>query len=348
MALYQRGKKWSVDLYVRGERVRKVVSANKKLAEQVHHKLQTQAVEGRYLDKKKTEKVKFGDLTKQYLEYAKVNKKSWGSDALSIKHLTKFFGNQFLSAITSLRIEKYKAQRKEDGVRPATVNREVQCLKHMFNKGIEWELTDDNPVRKVRFFREDNRRLRFLSHQEVEELYQAGSERLRPILLTALYTGMRRGEILGLRWEDLDFTHKVIFVKETKNGESREIPMNKHLEEALRELKHESEHVFPGGSVRTAFEGALRRAGIRDFRFHDLRHTFASHLVMSGVDLLVVKELLGHKSLEMTLRYAHLSPHHKSRAVDSLKFLDSHNLVTSPLDIKFKEPEMAENRALRP
>jgi integrase len=204
----------------------------------------------------------------------------------------------------------------------------------MFNKAIEWEMMQSNPMKKVKLLKENNERLRYLSQEQIKDLYENRCDHLKPIVLTALYTGMRRGEILKLKWEDVDFDQKIIFVRNSKNGQLREIPMNNLLVNELKNIKFKSPYVFcnenrkPFGSVRKSFDSALRRAGIEDFCFHDLRHTFASHLVMSGVDLLTAKELLGHMTIKMTLRYAHLSPFHKSAAVESLRFFDSHNLDT--------------------
>jgi len=145
-------------------------------------------------------------------------------------------------------------------------------------------------------------------------------------VIVALNTGMRKEEILNLRWEDLDFRSRIIYTLDTKNNKRREIAMNDIVYRTLLAIRKipDSPWVFCKkngeryGNVRKAFEGAKKRAGIVDFRFHDLRHTFASHLVMAGVDLKTVQELLGHKSFEMTLRYAHLSPDHKKVALDVL------------------------------
>jgi len=151
----------------------------------------------------------------------------------------------------------------------------------------------------------------------------------------ALYTGMRKGEILKLTWKDIDFNRRVVYVRDSKNGQAREIPMADEVSDTLAELPVTTGFVFTRRdgsnvtSMRTAFENAVRRAKLEDFSFHDLRHTFASHLVMSGVDLLTVKELLGHKTITMTLRYAHLSASHKQKAVASPKFGTSHKSVTS-------------------
>ena len=158
-------------------------------------------------------------------------------------------------------------------------------------------------------------------------LFDCCASHLKPIVTVALHTGMHRGEILNLKWEQVDVKHGFILLEITKNGERREIPIDNTLMIMFNSMSRglESVYVFtdprtgePYKSVQTSFETALKRAKIRDFRFHDLRHTFASHLVMAGVDLTSIRELLGHKSLAMTMRYAHLAPGHKRRAVNML------------------------------
>ena len=172
-------------------------------------------------------------------------------------------------------------------------------------------------------------------------------DHLKAILITALNTGMRKGEILGLKWKDINFRQRVIVLLDTKNNERREVPINKLLFEVLLPLRKnpDSPYVFskkngkPYSNVRTSFETTKEKAGIEDFRFHDLRHTFASHLVMAGVGLRTVQELLGHKSYEMTLRYTHLSPDHKKAAVDILgKKMDT---IWTPSIVEGKNKKMA-------
>jgi len=185
-------------------------------------------------------------------------------------------------------------------------------------------------VKKVRFSREDNGRIRMLSGDEEARLLAQCGPQLKPLVLAALHTGFRSSEWLSLRWEDVNFSRKMITVRAgyVKNGESRSVPMNKVLTEALKAIRISgpsegvvfcSRHETPYCSFRTAFEWAVRKAGITDFTFHDPRHTFASRLVMAGVDLPTVKELMGHKHIHMTLRYTHLSSDHKQRAVDTLE-----------------------------
>ncbi|GAN33481.1 MAG: site-specific integrase [Candidatus Brocadia sp. AMX2] len=181
-------------------------------------------------------------------------------------------------------------------------------------------------VRKVKQLEENNKRLRYLTIEELQRLLGCCSPHLKPIVLVSVNTGMRKGEILNLKWDQVDLRHNFILLDKTKNGERREIPINSTLKELFASMPRslESECVFvdkngkPYGNIKRGFHTALKKAGIRDFHFHDLRHTFASHLVMTGVDLPSVKELLGHKSLTMTLRYAHLSSGHKRKAVEML------------------------------
>ncbi len=335
MGVFKRGKNWHIDFYANGRRIRQKIGPSKKLAERVLHKLKTEVVENKYLDVRKKKKVKFETLAEQYIRYAKVNKRSWDRDEISLKSMLRSFSGKYIYEINPQLIEEYKADRTKV-VASATVNRELACLKHMLNKAVEWEMIETNPAKKVRLLTENNKRLRYLTEEEIKALYENSADHLKPIILTALLTGMRRNEILKLKWEDMDLGQKIIFVRNTKNNEMREIPINDRLVTVLKSLNFKSPYVFarenakPCISVRTAFENAIQRAGIRNFRFHDLRHTFASHLVMSGVDLITVKELLGHKTISMTLRYAHLSPDHKRQAVNLLRILSSHNLVTKP------------------
>jgi integrase len=196
----------------------------------------------------------------------------------------------------------------------------------MFVKAMAWGKALSNPVTHVKPLQVNNRRLRYLSHEEKARLLEVADEDLRPLLITALHTGLRRSELFHLTWQDIDFKQGIIRVVHTKNGERREIPMTDTLRDTLRQIPRyvDSACVFPGKTgrglvdIRKRFHRALRDAGIDGFVFHDLRHTFASHLVMAGVDLVTMKEFLGHKDLKMTLRYAHLAPDYKRAAISRL------------------------------
>lgn len=275
----------------------------------------------------------FKELADSYLTWAH-RQRSFSSKRGFVLQLLEAFGNLPLRFFTTKLVEEFQTQRLTQGNKPATVNRLIATLKHMFTKAVDWDMVEEEAlkrVRKVKLLREDNRRLRFLSKEEMLRLLESCSSHLHPIVLTAFNTGMRKSEILNLRWNQVDFKHGFILLEVTKSGERREIPMNQILRETLRKIPRRlnNPHVFTNGKgkpykdVKGSFASALRKAGIKDFKFHDLRHTFASHLVMEGVDLTTVKELLGHKTLNMTLRYAHLAPGHKVRAVSVLeKLLD--------------------------
>ena len=327
MGVYKRGKTWYIDYYDQyGKRHREAVGRNKRQAEQALAKRKTEVAEGKFLDKKKQKKIKFKDFANEFIEFhSKPNKKSWKRDVQLVNHLKNFFGEKKLYEITPLDIEKYKKNRIQK-VKPATVNREIACLKAIFNKAIQWGKATENPMDKVKLYKENNQIVRYLTEKEMVKLIENSTGYLKPIVIIALNTGMRLNEIINLQWKDIAFEQKIINIIDSKNGEKREIPVNDIVINVLKDWKNRSEGSFvftKGGkpiskrSVQSRFKTALKRAGIRNFRFHDLRHTFASHLVMNGTDLKTVQELLGHKTFDMTLRYAHLSPDHKRLAIDN-------------------------------
>jgi len=198
----------------------------------------------------------------------------------------------------------------------------------MFTKAMEWGYSQTNPAKQVRLFNPANARLRYLSMEEASSLLNACDEPLKTIVLIALHTGMRRGEILKLKWKDIDLVNEIIHIENTKNGKRRDIPMTKTLKGALEKLKLNavSDWVFvrkddktkPLCDIRNIFKRALNKCGISNFTFHDLRHTAASYMVMRGVDLRTVQDILGHNDLRMTMRYSHLSPLHRKKAVEVL------------------------------
>lgn len=197
----------------------------------------------------------------------------------------------------------------------------------------EWGWLNDNPIRKIAKPKQQPGRVRYLSTEERIHLFESCKKsRCRILYLTvllALSTGMRYGELMGLKRSDIDWEHDVITLKETKNGEARSIPISGEPLELLKKHVHSfaptSNLIFPSPhnpqnpiDIRSAWKKAVRGAGIEDFRFHDLRHTTASYLAMSGYGLLDIATLLGHKDLQMTKRYAHLSQEHKKKMVSTM------------------------------
>jgi integrase len=272
--------------------------------------------------------VSFGEALELYKAHAKVQVPSYRSytePALNVWEAGIPSATP-LASVTPAMIDVIKVKRAEE-VKKCSVDRNLQVLRRLFNWCIEQGLAVENPVKRVKFFRVDTRRLRYLTKEEFALLLkEAGkvtrSPHLGAAIALAVFTGLRRGNLLGLRWEWIDWTNRVIRVPTTKSGRPLAVPLNTTAFDVLRRLWNkgpgESPYVFAhakgpnsGEAVRDlkkGFHEALAQAGIEDFRWHDLRHTFASWLVMRGASVRAVGELLGHHTLQMTMRYAHLSP----------------------------------------
>jgi integrase len=267
----------------------------------------------------------FSDLADQYLVWSQRQRSYRTSKKYLVAQLRGYFGQLSLRSFTTKGIEDFQSKLLADGKSAATVNRYLATLKHTFTKAHDWDMCDEGSlkrVRRVKKLEETNARLRYLSKEECAALLNACPSHLRPIVVTALHTEMRKDEILSLRWDrHIDLPHGLLLLDTTKDGERREIPISPTLRETLQGIvrRMDSPYVFADArgkrflDVKRSFHSACRRAGIRDFRFHDLRHTFASHLVMAGFDLKTVQELLGHSDLRMTIRYVHLAPRHRER-----------------------------------
>ncbi len=217
---------------------------------------------------------------------------------------------------------------------PATVNRYLAVLSHAFTVAVkEWGWIECNPLLKVTKPKEPRGRVRFLSDDERERFLTACRESsnrdLYPAVILALSTGARQQEIMGLRWPQVDLARRVATLHDTKNGERRVLPLAGPALDLLRERSKvrrlDTDLIFPGRirpgkpvDLRTPFETALKRAEIADFHWHDLRHTAASYLAMNGASLAEIAEVLGHKTLSMVKRYAHLSEAHTASVVERM------------------------------
>jgi integrase len=293
----------------------------------------------RILGNKEQQAVSFADLTREYLPYAEANKahSTTHRDKSRMRRLLRIFGNKKLSEITGREIERYMQERRKTA-QPATVNRELALLKHMLRKAVDWEYLQSNPARAIKLFKEPPGRIRWLNDGERERLLDECRRSVNPLLfsivLTAIYTGMRKGELQRLTWDDVSFDAviPIITVKHTKNNETRYIPISESLLPVLRYLFNAipiAHYVFskPDGTAygdwRKSFTSACKRAGVKDFRFHDLRHTFASYLGMAGCNVFEIKALTGHKTLAMVARYTHISDRRLKVAVDSIDAIDA-------------------------
>jgi integrase len=256
---------------------------------------------------------------------------------------TARLGDYDLDQIEQRHVEAFRSQRLNEGVTPATVNRAVTFLKRVFSVAVSWKWARANPLTSVRKLVENNARVRWLTFDEQARLKEAMPARWWPYVVIALGTGLRLSEQLGLRWADVDFQNGVITIPRSKHGEKRYIPLRDDVAEALRSLPSfgRSPWVTPNRrgtgattrnwSARDVFADARDAAAVVDFHWHDLRHTFASRLVMAGVPLNTVRELLGHKSITMTLRYAHLAPSHLREAISMFVVEPAEKSVTKPV-----------------
>jgi len=268
----------------------------------------------------------------EFLKWAEANKRprTVRTYRQCLETLAASFAGKRLSTISAFDVERHKQARLKAGAR-VVVNREREVLRALYNRCREWgKYEGDNPAVKVKGVRESEGRLRFLDPDEEARLLAAATAPgLRAIILVGIHAGLRiESEALTLSPTDVDFRTGLLTVTSAyaKSGKTRRVPMNRVLRAALAPLKERaagstlfvSRDGMPYRSIRTAFETACRRAGLRGVSPHVLRHTFASRLVMAGVDLRTVQELGGWSSLDLVQRYAHLNPGHKAEAVERL------------------------------
>src|SRR2546422_1719947 len=329
--IYKRGNSWCVGFTVNGRRVRETVGPNKKIAQKVLSLRMAQVLENRYFPpSRQVGRMPFNEFVQMYLERVVSLMKSIRTERNRVKRWVKDLGMRPIGQITRAQIESWRRE-KMSRCKPATINRDLSRVRHMLNIAMEWELLEKSPMQGMKFLRENNARTRYLSVGECHRLIDSCmAPHIRAIVTVALHTGMRLGEILNLRWQDLDFSSGFILVRDSKNGQARQVPMDSMISTVLRSWPRLSDQdivftsVMTGGrivDVRTGFLNSCKRAELTDLHFHDLRHTFASQFVMAGGDLYILKEILGHKSLAMTTRYSHLSPTYKIKAIDRMNTL---------------------------
>jgi len=258
------------------------------------------------------------DFADDYIKHVRdvKKKRSWSRDKELLTSLCSFFGEKKLSEITPKDIEDYKRMRLQE-VKPATINLALSCLRHLFNLAKRWKkYFGDNPVTEVDFFEENNNINRILSLEEEERLLSCSIPYLKTIIICALNTGMRKGEILGLKWSNINLDNRLITIEatNTKSKKTKKIYINSILRGIFLELKLKNmgnDFVFTGSdgkpikTIRTSFENACKRAKVYGLRFHDLRHTAATRMIENGANIVAVSRILGHSTLSMTMRYSH-------------------------------------------
>lgn len=282
----------------------------------------------------------FCEIAQRYLAHqkARITAKAYDREKGIVEgHLIPFFSGK-LAVIRRVDVQRYVTKRSGK-VSAHSIQKELNALKHLLRLAVEWEIIPFNPSQGVKSPKVPAGRVRYLQPTELRVLLEACPEWLRPIVALAVSTGMRRSEILGLRWLDVDIVHDRIMLPQTKNGDGRIVYLNKSAQTVIEFLPFEAktkqtDKLFRGitpDQVSVTFKRVCTAIEILDFRFHDLRHTAASWLRMQGEDIHTVAQLLGHKDLRMAARYQHLSPTFLANAVSKLDtvFGDlSHHSVT--------------------
>lgn len=317
MAIFKKRGLWWVGYRVNGKRRREPVGASYSLAKEVLAKRLTERAErkhfpGRVANAKPFEIVadKFWDLHGQHLE-----SRSW---AYMLKEVREEFKGKKIGAITAADVQVFY-NKIAARTSPSTANKFLTITHSLFSKAKAWgDFFGDNPCGQVKRQREAPHRLRYLSTDEITALYQVAHPRLYPVLVCALMTGMRKGEILGLRWENVSLERSTIYILKAKSGKPREVPIAEKLREELEHVGPRAEGpVFdlPEIMLRRYFAEAVKAAklpatGPDKVTLHTLRHSFASWFIMRTSDLPALQKLLGHSTPLLTMRYAHLSRGH--------------------------------------
>ena len=348
MTVRKRSKKWFIDFYFehpdgQKERIRKLSPVNtKRGAERYEQELRKLMLEGISGKRKEIESPFLEEFAPEFIEnYAEVyNRPSTviGKKKNLRVNLIPEFGRLRLNEITQYRIDRYKKKKLDQGLSPKTINNHLTILRKLLSVAEEWGKLESIP--KIKWLKPRVQKFDFLNFNEADNLIQAAQGKWKTMILVALKTGLRQGELLELRWSDINFITRNMFVSRsihrghigpTKSGQCREIPLCDDVLNELENHKHsKNELVFcdsdgnhlTDGKCRRPLWKACKAAGLnRRVLWHVLRHTFASHLAMSGVTMKAIQELLGHSDIRTTMRYAHLDPKVKREAVQMLNSL---------------------------
>lgn len=325
MSLWKRGNVYWSYLYVDGIRYAQSTGTNnRRQALMVEQHLRDELNLQRHQIIQPVPQMPFGELAARFL--AEGNAKPWHTERLKL--LLPYWGEVPIGRIHKAMADDYRRRRHAaKAVTDTTINRDLEALKHMLFWAVDQGLLMANPLSRVRLVRERRKPRPVLGVEEESRLIAAAADHLRDVIVAALDTGMRRGELLHERWEHIDWNRKLLFVTHSKTagGEAREIPLTERVYAVLYARRQSSGLVFtfhnnPIHQVKTAWKAAIRRAGIRYYRFHDLRHTFNTRLMEAGVMQEVRKALMGHSSgEEVNSMYTHIELPVKREAIRKLE-----------------------------
>lgn len=336
MSIYKKNGKYYCRFQIDGERHHYLCNGAtsekeaRKIEDGFRYKLQQQQ---NGVIAKNIKKIKLSKILDMYLDYSKLNKKSYNGDLSIVTVIKTYFKDIYANDLNLSKLESFKKYLLEERkVSKATVNRYRSAISKAYNLAIANKFLKENPINEFKKLKEKNFMIRFLTKEEEIKLYNNLPANLKPLVTTALQTGMRKNEIFKLKWSNINFALGFIELLETKSGKSRKIPISDKLRDVLThnlQVNIGGEYVFlnpltskPYSNISKSFKKALKAANIENFRFHDLRHTVATRLVEKGIDLVVVKEILGHSKIDTTLRYAHAVP---KRKLEAIEVLNSYN-----------------------
>jgi integrase len=340
MRVFKRGKNWYADYVIGEKRKMKSFGQHKKMAELFLKDLELKQIRGELQIVE--EKISVSEFFERYIEYCKSNKSAYTAlvDERRIRTWERYLigcGTTKLKDITPLVVEGFKDQILAKGDSPVTFNRYLELLKASLNKAVEWSLLRDNRLRSFKKLKSDRcRQVRFFSEDEIQRVLQSANEVMRRAILVLLYTGLRRSELAFLEWKDIDFENGLICVQSKpefgfhpKSYKPRSIPMCSELRALMMDMPQAGRFVFDNGNNQPLYvpnsyyreiAKIYKKAGIEEANMHTTRHTFASHLMMQGVDPRTVQEYLGHSTIQVTEKYSHLSKSHKRQAIEVLNF----------------------------
>ena len=323
------GDTWYADYYdPSGKRIIKAIGPKKREAEDYLGKVKTAIREKRFFDIKKEAKTTFKELLNEYLPTIQDQKFYQNSLRHLIQIFKEYFGDKLLSEIDYKMIENFKNIRKKTPTQHGTerskrtIDIELSFLRRILTKAVKWEMLERNPFDKGEdlFYGSMNRRERALTEDEIKRLVEACPSYLKPIVITGVYTGLRKGDLLSLKWKDIDLERGLIRLTEQKTGKTRNIVLSNDMLTLLNSLPVKGEYVFPGKNgkpfvdIKRSFQTALKDAGIEQsddpkykIVFHTLRHTCVSLLTERGADTTMVQNYVAHASEEMTKHYTHLT-----------------------------------------
>jgi integrase len=352
MSVYERNGHYYVRYSHNGKIVRKSAGKKGVITKTVAKQFLDEEKRKARLDELGMDKRKIPTLevfSKEYINYQTniKQKRSWKKDQEHLKQFCGEFGNLKLSEIKVKHIDDYKLKRVNE-VKPVTVNRELEVLRHLFYLARKWDkFVGDNPVAKAGLFKTESQRMRILTPEEEINLLKSSEPHLKPIIQTALMTGMRKGELLSLRWDDVNLDTNILTIRAevSKSKKTRKVPISSSLKKLLLEQKLKtgfSGQVFltpegrpysrknPGALKRT-FYTTLKRSGIKGLVFHDLRHTCATRMAERGASIIAVKEILGHSDIKTTMKYFHPEKS-LNEAVELVGFYDESDSITDTLN----------------